>query len=330
MPAVVGRCLGIGVLGCADIALRRFLPAVVRSDKARLVGIAGRDSLKASSVARNYACAAMSFTELLQSEQVDLVYVPLPNHLHEEWTIDSLNRKKHVLCEKPLGLSPESVGRMLNAAELNGRLLYENLMYLQHPQHAVIREMLTTGRIGHVTGLNCVFTIPTLKQDNFRMDPTKGGGAFHDLNRYPLSAALYFLNGEIKDIARCDCVRRDDMIMSMELEARTTAGEMFSFSIAFGRPYRSYYEISGTRGALRLERAFTPPADYGCSLDICSNGSRETVIMAQHDHFQMTIDHVADLISEGRDFSAEHERALALAVAADRILRHARDKEGLQ
>ena len=99
MPAVAGAStcappaaptLGIGVLGCADIALRRFLPAVVQSERSRLVAIASRDVNKASAVAHRFACAAADYMELLRSDQVDLIYLPLPNHLHEEWAIKAL------------------------------------------------------------------------------------------------------------------------------------------------------------------------------------------------------------------------------------------------
>ena len=321
------RLLGIGVLGCADIAVRRFLPAVIQSDRARLVAIASRDCRKASVVAHRYACATSDYRGLLHDEQVDLIYLPLPNHLHEEWVIKAADHGKHVLCEKPLGLSLDSVNRMVDAASRNGVLLYEDLMYLQHPQHGRIKEMLAAGRIGTVTGLHCVFTFPGPPPGTFRLDPHRGGGAFHDLNRYPLSAARFFLRGDVSDIIRCDAIRQDELIISMDSEARTTADERFTFSIAFGQPYHCFYEISGTRGTLRLDRAFTPPADHQCRLEIRGSGGDETMLLPAHDHFRLTIDHVAALIARGTGFSPEHERWRSLAGAADRFLQHARVQE---
>jgi len=323
-PRTTGKLPGIGVLGCADIALRRVLPAIARSTMANLVAVASRDSHRASDVAHRFACSAMSYRELLRSDEIDLVYIPLPNHLHEEWVIRALDLGKHVLCEKPLGLSLDSVNRMLGAADRNGVLLVENLMYLQHPQHGRIREMLAAGSIGSVTGLTCCFTIPAPTPGSFRLNRQQGGGAFHDLNRYPLSTARFFLRGDICDIVSCDASWCDGMIMSMEATARTTADELFAFSIAFDRPYTCFYQISGTEGTLRLERAFTSPADHECLLHIRRN-SKETIIhMPAHDHFRLTIDHVATLLDDSRHFSAEHERARALAHVAERFLLHAR------
>jgi predicted dehydrogenase len=201
-------------------------------------------------------------------------------------------------------------------------------MYLQHPQHLFIKELLSAGRIGRVTGLECVFTIPGPAAGNFRLDPHQGGGAFHDLNRYPLSAARYFLRAEISAVDRCNVTWGDGMITSMEAEACTAADERFSFVIAFGRPYRSFYEISGTQGTLRLDRAFTPPADHHCLLEIHDSVGCETSRLPAHDHFLQTIDHVAAFIARGNDFSVEHERACSLAYLADRFLQHAHLHKG--
>jgi NDP-hexose-3-ketoreductase len=334
MPAVgrflsAGHPLNIGVLGCSDIAVRRFIPALLKSVHARLAAVASRDRAVAAHYASNTGATAMGYEEMVSSPSVDLIYVPLSNQLHEEWVVTALNHGKHVLCEKPLGLSPESVDRMLEAANQNRVLLYENLMYLQHPQHRHIKELLAAGRIGTVTGLKSVFTIPGPALGNFRLDPHQGGGAFHDLNRYPLSAAGYFLRGEIGNVVDCNATWHDGMITSMEAESCTAADERFSFTIAFGQLYRSFYEISGTQGTLRLDRAFTPPADHHCLLEICSNGSSEIRRLPAHDHFLLTIDHVAELIARGNDYSAEHERARSLASLAERFLQHAYAHKGL-
>jgi predicted dehydrogenase len=289
------------------------------------VAIASRDCQKGSAVAHRYACAASGYRDLLNDEQVDLIYIPLPNHLHEEWVIKAADHGKHILCEKPLGLSLDSVNRMVDAADRNGVLLYENLMYLQHPQHGRIKEMLAAGRIGTVTGLHCAFTFPGPQPDSFRLDPGSGGGAFHDLNRYPLSAARFFLRGDLGDIVRCSTIRQGELIISMEAEARTTTDERFTFFIAFGKPYRCFYEICGTRGTLRLERAFTPPADHQCRLEIRGTGGDEVMFLPAHDHFLLTIDHVAALIASGTGFVQEHERWRLLAGMADRLLQHAQE-----
>jgi predicted dehydrogenase len=332
MPSVTkpphhGQPLGIGVLGCADIAVRRFLPAVSASNKVSLIALSGRDEHKTALLARQYGCAAMGHRELLQTEQIDLIYLPVPNHLHEEWALEALSQGKHVLCEKPLALSAGSAERILAKAEAMGLLVFENIMYLQHPQHGLIKNMIACGKIGAVTGLNCIFTIPAPAAGNFRLDPHQGGGAFHDLNRYPLSAARFFLAGDISDITRCETTWKNGMIESMKAATHTTASEQFAFAIAFGQPYSSYYEITGTHGTLRLERTFTPPADHECRLGIHCDSNNETISMPAHDHFLLTINHVAALITGNTGFSLVHEQARSLAHLADRFLQQAYAQE---
>lgn len=319
-PPPAGRPLGVGVLGCAEIALRRFLPALVASKRARLAAIGSRDRGQAAAVAARLGCEAADYQGLLASEEVDLVYLPLANHLHEAWVVAALDRGKHVLCEKPLGLSPGSVDRMLAAAERNGRLLHENLQYLHHPQHGRITELLRAGHLGAVTGLDCTFHIPWPAPGGFRLDPSRGGGAFHDLSRYPLSAAGLHLEGAIDEVVRCQARWQEGLDVSMEAEATTTAGERLSFSIAFGRPYRSCYEVRGTDGSLRLERAFTPPPEHECLAELRRGDAVEALRLPAADQFRLAIDHVAGRIGEGAPFRREHERARGLARIAERFL----------
>lgn len=317
----------VGVLGCSDIARRRFIPALLRSKKAGLAAIGSRDIKQAALLLPEISVAIMGYEELVSSPAIDLVYISLVNSLHEEWAVKALNHGKHVLCEKPLALSTRSVDRMLDTANQNGLLLYENIMYLHHPQHDTIKKMLVDGRIGGVTGLKCVFTIPEPAAGNFRLHQEYGGGAFHDLNRYPLSAARHFLRGEIGDIVHCNARWKDNMIMSLETGARTSEGEQFTFSIGFGQPYRSFYEINGTNGMLRLNRAFTPPSDHECQLDACCGGINETIFLPAHDQFRLAIDHVADLIAHG-DFSSVYEYSHSLAHEADRFSQRAQVLKG--
>lgn len=316
LKAAGGRPLGLGVLGCAEIARRRFLPAAARCRGARIAAVASRDPQRAEAVAARFGCAATDYAGLLRSDEVDLVYVPLPNHLHEEWVLAALAHGKHVLCEKPLGLSTTQVRRMVDAAERSGRLLSENLMFLSHPQHERVEALLADGRIGALTALHCTFHIPLPAPGNYRLDPSQGGGAVHDLNRYPLGAAHRFLRGDVAEITRCTVGTRDGLELSMEATATTTADRRLSFSIAFGRPYESWYELRGTEGALRLDRAFTPTADHACRLELRRGDRVETILMPAQDQWELTIEQVAARIAAGGPFTDALARSRWLAHAA--------------
>jgi predicted dehydrogenase len=309
-------CVRVGILGWSDIARRKYVPALLQSGQACFVALASRRSGQGASLVSGTSAVMMTYEELINHPAVDLVYISLPNSLHEKWTIAALAHGKHVLCEKPLGLSAASVNRMLEAADRSGKLLYENLMYLQHPQHAAVRAIISSGRIGRIRSLRSEFAFPGPAQGDFRLDKAMGGGAFHDMNRYPLSAALFFLEGKDHRFVRGSADVRDGLTLSLQAESETEAGESFSFLVAFGQQYRSFYEITGERGSIRVERAYTTPADMENRIAVTVNGSDESFTVPPSDHFLGTIDRACELIRCG-NWEAEHERSRKLAELAE-------------
>jgi NDP-hexose-3-ketoreductase len=305
----------VGILGCSDIARRKFIPALLQSRKANLAAIASMQRNNSAYPAGVGQAEMSTYQELVCDPAINLIYISLPNHLHEEWSIRALEQGKHVICEKPLGLCSASVRRMLGAAERNRMLLYENLMYLQHPQHAAVKALIATGRIGRILSLRSKFAFPGPAEGDFRLDPASGGGAFHDMNRYPLSAALFFLEGRRHRFICGSSEVRAGLTLSLQAESITDAGEQFSFLTAFGQPYRSFYEINGEHGSIRVERAYTTPADMDGRVFVTIDGNDESFCVQACDHFLATIEHVCGLIRSGT-WNEEHDRARKLAALA--------------
>jgi D-xylose 1-dehydrogenase (NADP+, D-xylono-1,5-lactone-forming) len=106
-----------GVLGCAGIAIRSVIPGIQGSEKGKVAAIASRDQLKAKETAAklNIEKAYGSYEDLLADEDIDAVYIPLPNHLHKEWVMKAAEAGKHVLCEKPMSLNKEEAMEMADA-----------------------------------------------------------------------------------------------------------------------------------------------------------------------------------------------------------------------
>lgn len=320
-PSAGGDSVGalrIGVLGCSDIARRKFIPALRQSRAAVMTAIFSRSTDKAACFAGGGATVAMSHEALLGDPAVDLVYLSVPNHLHEEWAVRALRAGKHVICEKPLGLSVAAVERMTAAAAEHGRLLYENLMFLHHPQHAAVREIVAGGGIGRVKSLRAVFGFPMPRRDDFRLDPLQGGGACHDLARYPLGTALYFLGG-IPAGFRGHAICRAGLNLSMQGTAVTSADELFFFSMAFGQQYESFYELVGESGRIRLDRAYTTPADYANRITLLQGEVESVISVPPCDHFQTMIEAVAGIIRCRAGFEEYHERSRLLARLAQEL-----------
>jgi predicted dehydrogenase len=306
----------VGVLGCSDIARRKFIPALEHCANAQLAALSSLDRIKAAELLPKMNCPLLAHDELLQDESIDLVYLSLPNHLHEEWSIRVLNAGKHLICEKPLSTSLASTEKILSCATRNSRLIYENQMFLFHPQHRVVKSLIESGRIGRVTALRAFFGFPFPAKGDFRLDPGQGGGVFHDLARYPLGIAVHLLKGNLRDF-RGQALWQGQLNIAVNGTAVTDSDELFNFSIAFGQQYESFYEVVGDKGKIRLERAFTTPHDYANKI-ILTEGSGVTEISAPPaDHFQLMIEGISDIILTGADFSFLNRRAALIVRIAD-------------
>jgi NDP-hexose-3-ketoreductase len=310
--------LRVGILGCSDVASRKFLPALLRSEQARLSAVASSDRKRAAAFAPCQTYASVTYDELIEGSDADLLYISLPNHLHEEYVLRALRGGKHVLCEKPLGLSVASVQRMLSAARERGLLLAENIMFLHHVQHRAAKDLVFDGRIGRLRRLRTSFGFLLRDSRNFRLDPGRGGGAFYDLIRYPLGAALLFLPG---GLAQYSGIRltRNQLNTGVHGHAVTGNGIVFDFSVSFDQQYESFYELIGEQGKLRLERAFTTPPGMANSLELTVGTERTTIPTPPDDHFLKMLDHAVSLINAEQGFEDEYAQALWLATEADRI-----------
>ncbi len=189
------RTVRWGVLGTADIARARALPSIKDAPHATLAAIGSRDLGKARAMATEFGAprAHGSYEALLADPEVDALYIPLPNHLHLEWSVRALEAGKHVLCEKPLVLASKEVAALAAARDRSGRHIEEAFSYRNHPQWATIREVLTSGAIGEPLAVHATLAKQFHDPNDIRNNPDKGGGALYDLGSYTISAcALAF------------------------------------------------------------------------------------------------------------------------------------------
>lgn len=268
----------------------------------------------------------MSYEDLVGDTSLDLIYISLPNHLHEEWVLRALDHGKHVICEKPLGLSVASVSRMVDRARSRGLLLFENLMFLHHPQHCAVKNVIDRGEIGRIRTVRSVFSFPCPPAGNFRLDPGRGGGAFHDLARYPLGTAWYFLQGRCLDFSGY-MLDHKGLNVAVHGTALTTAQEVFIYTLAFGLPYECRYEIVGEQGSIRVDRAYTTPADMANNIRVVSGGTDASFTVPPADHFHLMIEDVCALIIQGRSFEEIHTRTLHLVEMAEQMEKGCRHEE---
>ena len=285
------RPLRVAVLGTADIARRRVLPAMAQDPDVELMAVASRSGARARELARQYGCAAVeSYDAVLDRDDVDAVYVPLPVSLHAEWTRRALAAGKHVLAEKPLTAHAHTTAELLDLARTSGLALMENVMFVHHPQHSVVRELVAGGAIGELRAFTAAFTIPPLPAGNIRHRPDLGGGALLDIGYYPLRAALYFLGSGLEVVgAALEHAGGSAVETAGAVLVRSRDGVLGQLAFGMEHAYQSTYELWGSRGRIRVETAFTPPADHKPTVWVTDTHGPRELTLAPHDQVAATV-----------------------------------------
>ncbi|MEU9078590.1 Gfo/Idh/MocA family protein [Kitasatospora sp. NPDC004745] len=320
---------GIGIIGCADIAVRRALPAI-RQSPFHLVAVASRSQEKAKSVAAPFDCEAVAgYDRLLETPGVDAVYIPLPNSQHAEWAHRALSAGKHVLIEKPAVPSEETARSLVALAEERGLLIMENFAFLRHPQHELARSLLAEGAIGRLRAFNGAFGIPPTDPNGIKYQADLGGGALWEVGCYPVRAAQEYLGDSARvlgaglefdgglgvDVSGVALLRGDD-------------GVTANCSFGLSHSYRSTYDLWGSEGRLVLEWAFTPSRDARPVLRL-QQRDRETLITAPaSDQFLGVFTAFHDAVRDPAARPAHHHELVRQAALMARIREHALGQEG--
>ncbi len=186
----MSQTLRWGVLSTARIA-DALVRAFSLSERNKLVAVASRDLAKARAWAdkRSVPRAFGSYEEMLASDVIDAVYIPLPNSMHKEWTIRAAAQGKHILCEKPLANNAAEVREMIAAAQSNNVTLMEAFMYRFHPQYAQVQEMIAQGAIGELKIIRGTFGFALTRPEEIRWSKELAGGSLMDVGCYPVNAS---------------------------------------------------------------------------------------------------------------------------------------------
>jgi predicted dehydrogenase len=264
-----------GVLGTADIALKKVIPAMHGSDLSVAAAIASRSEAKARQAAEAAGIPRWhgSYEDLLADRDIEAVYIPLPNHLHLEWAIAAAHAGKHVLCEKPLALSSADARSMADACSEAGVLLMEAFMYRLHPMWVETMSLIESGGIGDVRAVQCVFSYFNDDPSNIRNIPEYGGGALYDIGCYAVNMSRMVLGGEptgVKATASRDDRLGTDVLTSAVLDF---GGRIASFTCSTQMEPDQRVVIYGSEGRLVVDIPFNIPPDRPTRISRIAGGS---------------------------------------------------------
>ncbi len=277
----------IGVMGCASIARRSMIPAIVQSDLFSLVAVASRTEEKARDFATTFGCeSCVGYDVLLDRNDIDAVYVPLPTGLHKEWITRALQAGKHVLAEKSIASTFSDAEEMVREAEKKKLALMENFMFQYHPQHQIVKQWLAENRIGDLRLFRADFGFPPLPQDNFRYDETIGGGALLDAAGYTVRA-LQFLVGDTFRVRAASLYPKFAEGTNLYGSAFLSNDAGIDAQLAFGMDhyYQCKYYLWGSKGKITAHWAFTPKPDTKPLLEIETIQEKKTIEVDAYNHF---------------------------------------------
>jgi predicted dehydrogenase len=322
-----------GILGTANIAVHKVIPAMQRSEHCTVVAIASRDARRAQAAADSLGIdqAYGSYEALLADPDVDAIYNPLPNHLHVPWSIRAAEAGKHVLCEKPIALSAAQARELLAARDRTGVQIGEAFMVRTHPQWTAVRELIAEDRIGELRLIVGHFSYDRRDPDDIRSRVDWGGGALLDIGCYPITLSRWLFDEEPFDVVAQ--IERDpdyeiDRLASALL--RFPSGQA-SFSCAGQLAPYQRMQIFGTKARIDVEVPFNAPADRPTRI-IIDDGrglhgeGAETIDLPAADQYLLQADRFVDAVRGIGPLPASLEDAIANMAVLDALFRSSATK----
>jgi predicted dehydrogenase len=310
-----------GVLSVALIN-NKLLRGAALTPLADVTAIASRSLDRAQMSAREWSIprAYGSYDELLADDDVEAVYIPLPNALHHPWTMRSLEAGKHVLCEKPYSRRPADVDEAFALAESQGLVLSEAYMYRYNPQIRRLSALVESGVIGELRLINSSFSWPTDAPGDIRLDPTLDGGSLLDVGCYCVNAARLLAGEPVA--ATADWVIGPTGVEVRIVGALRFGGDVLAhFDSGFHLPDRSHLEVVGTKGAIQVN---DPWHCFEPSLAIAVQGEPVRVeLPALANSYQLELEEFARAVRGTPSMLLGRDDAAGQAVALDALYRAA-------
>lgn len=324
------RKLRWGVLGVANIATVKVIPAMQRGEWCEIAAIASRDLAKAQKAARQLGIpkAYGSYDELLADANIDAIYNPLPNHLHLPWSIKAAEAGKHVLCEKPIALSAEEAKQLRDVRDRTGVKIGEAFMVRTHPQWLKALEWVHSGRIGDLRSIMGFFSYSLTDPTNVRNVLEWGGGGLMDIGCYPIFTSRFLFGSEPRRVL--GLVDRDP---EMKIDRLTSAildfpsgQSIFTCSTQLV-PYQRM-QIFGTKGRIEIEIPFNAPPDWPCRILLDGDGDLfgrgiETFETPVCDQYTIQGDQFSRAVQGAGDVPVPLESAIANMAVIDAVFRSA-------
>ena len=313
-----------GIISTADIN-RKVIPGAHASPKVDLVGVASRDRARAEAYAREWEIprAYGSYEELLEDPEIEAVYISLPNTMHSEWSIRSIEAGKHVLCEKPFSRHPEEVAAAFDVAERAGRFLSEAFMYRHNPQTKRLKQLVDDGAIGELRLVRTAFSYGLYDADNIRLRTDVEGGALMDVGCYCVSGAR-LLGGEPESVHGQAWFGETGTDWVFTGELRFPGNVLAHFDCGTAMTNRDELEVAGSEGSLFVDDP------WHCNVPVIElrrDHGVERIELEREDSYRLELENVSDAIRGEGELLLGRDDAMGQVRAIEALHRSATTNE---
>ncbi|MFN6924935.1 MAG: Gfo/Idh/MocA family protein [Tabrizicola sp.] len=314
-----------GVLGAARFAREHMAPAIHAAEGAELAALATSDPAKAEGFRAFCPTLAVhgSYEALLADPSIDAVYIPLPNHMHVEWTLKTLAAGKHVLTEKPIALKAREIDQIIAARDRTGLLAAEAYMIVHHPQWQRAKEWFEAGEIGELVHADVAFSFNLTEAGNIRNRPETGGGSLRDIGVYTFGCTRFVTGAEPVDLSAR--VRRENGVDVFAQVAAVMEGPRGRFTYGSMTSMRMYNRqvatFQGTKGMIRLEGGpFNANVNDLAEIELHQNGNRVTVErFPTANHYKLQVEAFCRTVREGAAYPCPLEFVRGTQAMMDRV-----------
>jgi predicted dehydrogenase len=328
---VPARKIRWGILGVAGIAVRRVIPAMRACQHSEIVAIASRDKAKAQKAADSLGipCAYGSYGELLADREIEVVYNPLPTHLHVPWSIRSAEAGKHVLCEKPVSMNAAEARQLIEARDRTGVKIGEGFMVRTHPRWLRVQQMVREGRLGELRAAFAWCGYFNRNPQDVRNILEYGGGALLDIGCYPLTLSRFIFGQEpvrVSALIDRDPEMRTDRLTSATLEF-PSGQAVFTCSTQIG--YHQRMIFLGTKGRIEIDRPINPITEEPSRIVIDDNptdptgGGITVELLPPCNQFTIQADLFSKAVRDGGEVPVPLEDSLKNMALIDALFRSA-------
>ncbi|WP_291855858.1 Gfo/Idh/MocA family oxidoreductase [Marinilabilia sp.] len=321
--------LKIGILGTSNHYLKRIVLPLQDTEYCESYAIGSRNIKKAESMARDFNIPLWygSYQAVLNDADVDMVYIPLPNHMHKEWVEKCIEAGKPVLCEKPLGMNAAEAQKITEKAQEAGILLMEGFMYMFHPMWKYARDIIRTQQIGDVQYIHTAFSYNNPSPTNIRNIPEYGGGALMDIGCYAISVPRFIMGEEPSQVMSLQTAHPDfgtDMHSSAIMDF---GGPRATFTVSTAAQAFQKVDIVTNGGSITIHIPFNTYVDVPAQMTVTDGMGTRIIEFAPSNAYGLMFDAFADAVINNKQLPVSPQDAINNMKVIDAVRKSAETKK---